>query len=123
MPGEVVSYGPGVGPPSIAPSFFTGAHPAPFMVPGATLGAAISAPTHAPAPGDGNTPAGTVAHESNGMVYYYDSAQLPPSTGAPYSAPFAGPPVGGVVGMGGMITPPNHFFYHPVNNGVYYAAP
>jgi CASC3/Barentsz eIF4AIII binding len=123
MPGEMVGYGPGVGPPPMAPAFFTGAHPAPYMVPDATLSTPISAPAQAPAPGDVNTPAGTVAHESNGMVYYYDSAQLPPSTGAPYSAPFAGPHVGGVVGMGGMLTPPNHFFYPPINNGVYYAAP
>jgi CASC3/Barentsz eIF4AIII binding len=124
MPGEIVGYGPGVGPPPMGPAFFTGAHLAPYMVPGATMSAPVSAPPHGPAPSDGNTPAGTVAHESNGMVYYYDSAQLPPSTGAPYSAAsFAGPPVGGVVGMGGMLTPPNHFFYPPTNNRVYYATP
>lgn len=121
MPGDIVGYGSGLG-PSMAPAFLTGAHPPPYMVPAAVLSAPVPAPAPAP-PTDGNTPAGTVAHESNGMVYYYDSSQLPPSTGAPYSAPFAGPRIGGVVGMAGMLTPPSHFFYPPTNSGVYYAAP
>ncbi len=114
--GDIASYGSGLGPPMPPPTFVAGAHPLPYMVP--------AAPRPAPAPADGNVPAGTVAHESNGMVYYYDSSsQVPPNTGAPYSTSFAGAPVGGVVGMGGMMTPPNHFYYPPSNNGVYYAAP
>lgn len=115
--GPFADYGSGFGlGPPMAPAFLAGAPPA-YAVPAATL------PGPAPAPADGNVAAGTVAHESNGMVYYYDSSQLPPSSSAPYSAPFAGAPVGGVVGMGGMMTPPTHFFYPPTSNGVYYAAP
>lgn len=114
MQGDLVSYGPSLG-PLMAPTFVTSAHPPPYMVPAVTV--------PAPAPGEGNASASTVAHESNGMVYYYDPLQLPPSSGASYTASFAGAPVGGVVGMGGMMTPPNHFFYPPNNNGVYYAAP
>jgi hypothetical protein len=114
MQGDMVRYSSGLG-PALPPAFLAGSHPTPYMVPAATLSA--------PAPADSNVPAGTVAHESNGMVYYYDSTQLPPSTGAPYPTPFAGAPVGGVVGMGGMMTPPNHFYYPTPNNGVYYAAP
>ncbi|KAL9609017.1 MAG: hypothetical protein Q9167_006180 [Letrouitia subvulpina] len=66
--------------------------------------------------------AGTVAHESNGMVYYYDSSQLnaggegnPPFVPASYSMP----PSSGVVGMGGMITPPMQYFPQP-SPAVYY---
>jgi CASC3/Barentsz eIF4AIII binding len=112
---DLAPYGSGMGPSTMPPAFLTGPHAPPYVVP--------AAPLPAPGPADGNPAAGTVAHESNGMVYYYDSAQFPPSAGPSYSAPFAGAPVGGVVGMGGMMTPPNHFFYPPSDNGVYYAAP
>ena len=114
---DLPPYGSGMGPPAMAPGFVGGPHPPPYAVPGA----ALVAP--APGPADAPVSTGTVAHESNGMVYYYDSSQLPPSTGASYSAPFVGAPSGGVVGMGGMMTPPTHFFYPPTNNGLYYAAP
>ncbi|ERF72970.1 hypothetical protein EPUS_05051 [Endocarpon pusillum Z07020] len=127
MPGDVTGYGPSLG-PSIPPAFLTGAPAPPYMLPAATMSAPVPVPVPVPAPApaapaDGNAPAGTVAHESNGMVYYYDSSQLPPTTGAPYSASFTGASAGGVVGMGGMMTPPNHFFYPPASNGIYYTAP
>lgn len=112
MQGEVTGYGPGIGPSAVAPAFYAAPPPA-YMVP--------PAPVPAATPTDSNVPAGTVAHESNGMVYYYDSSQFPPSTGAPYAGPYTGAPIGGVVGMGGMMTPPNQFFYPPTNNGPYYA--
>lgn len=114
LQGEIPGYGIGMG--SHMPSIYLpGVHPPPYMVPAATLPAA--------APADGNTPSGTVAHESNGMVFYYNSSQFPGSTAAPYSASFAATPIGGVVGIGGMMTPPTHFFYPPANNGAYYPAP
>jgi hypothetical protein len=58
------------------------------------------------------------------MVYYYDPSQLPPQmpySSAPYPTP--GYPVqGGVVGIGGMMTPsPDTYYYpQPAQNGVYY---
>jgi len=56
---------------------------------------------------EATTQAGMVAHESNGMVYYYDPSQLaennPPFPHSGYPMP---PPV---VGMGGMMTPPTYY--------------
>ena len=115
MQSDLAAYGSDLVSPAIPPAFLTGPRPPAYVVP--------AAPVTAPAAADGNVAAGTVAHESNGMGYYYDSSQFPPSSGASYAAPLAGAPVGGVVGMGGMMTPPNHFFYPPTNNGVYYPAP
>lgn len=114
MQNDMQGYGSTLAPP-MPPSYLTAGHPASYLVPVATL--------PPPAPNDGNVPAGTVAHESNGMVYYYDSSQVPANNTAPYNASYAGAPVGGVVGMGGMMTPPNHFYYPVANNAVYYAAP
>lgn len=59
-----------------------------------------------------------VAHESNGMVYYYDPASLPGGQPAPmpqYPTALAG----GVLGIG-IITPPAQYYYPP-GNGMYYA--
>ncbi|KAJ5154132.1 uncharacterized protein N7500_009571 [Penicillium coprophilum] len=59
---------------------------------------------------------GTVAHESGGTVYFYDANHMygdPAPTG-----PGSGP--GGVVGMGGMMTPPGTTFYYPQQSGQYY---
>jgi len=56
---------PAMGPSVAAPAFVPGQQ-YPFMI----SGPPPSAPPEAPAQ------AGTVAHESNGMVYYYDSSQL-----------------------------------------------
>ncbi|KAI9849096.1 MAG: hypothetical protein M1837_005326 [Sclerophora amabilis] len=54
----------------------------------------------------------TVAQESNGMVYYYDSTQLYNGSGYPPSG-YALPPSGGVVGIGGMMTPSPDGYYFP----------
>ncbi|KAL3424572.1 hypothetical protein PVAG01_03853 [Phlyctema vagabunda] len=65
-----------------------------------------------------------VAQEVNGMVYYYDAAQIPnvntfPAYQQPASYPM--PQVGGVVGMGGMMTPsPDGFYYPQGPQGVVY---
>ena len=58
------------------------------------------------------TQAAMVAHESNGMVYYYDPSQLAAGTenSNPYTtAGYPIPPPGGVIGMGGMMTPPVYY--------------
>ncbi|CAL3967367.1 unnamed protein product [Diplocarpon coronariae] len=61
--------------------------------------------------------ANLVAQEVNGMVYYYDAAQIPAVATLPaYQPPppsYPMPPVGGVVGMGGMMTPSPDGFYYP----------
>jgi len=65
-----------------------------------------------------------VAQEVNGMVYYYDASQIPavatfPAYQTPQSYPMQ--QVGGVVGMGGMMTPsPDGFYYPQAPQGVVY---
>lgn len=56
---------------------------------------------------------GTVAHESGGTVYFYDTNQMyqNPNNYGP------GPGPGGVVGMGGMMTPPGTTYYYPQGPG------
>ncbi|KAJ5632983.1 hypothetical protein N7490_009322 [Penicillium lividum] len=58
---------------------------------------------------------GTVAHESGGTVYFYDANQMYPNYGAPGPGPGSG-----VVGMGGMMTPPGTGYYYPQPPGAYY---
>jgi hypothetical protein len=105
MGGEIPGYS-GAGPaPAMAPAFVPGA---PYM---------LAPPPPAPPSTDAGAPGGTVAHESNGMVYYYNSTQLQQTTSSSVPPPY---PSGGVVGMGGMITPPAHFYYSQAPNGVYF---
>lgn len=60
--------------------------------------------------------AGTVAHEANGTVYFYDAQDLYPPNAQYHTS-------GGVVGMGGMITPPGTTYYYPQSSGpVYYTT-
>ncbi|KAF4237227.1 hypothetical protein CNMCM8980_007103 [Aspergillus fumigatiaffinis] len=81
---------------------------APYVVPGA----------HASSAEQPSQP-GTVAHEAGGTVYFYDATQMWPN--ASYATPSA-PGSGGVIGMGGMMTPPGTTFYYPQpQGGVYYA--
>jgi hypothetical protein len=67
-----------------------------------------------------------VAQEVNGMVYYYDAAQIPavatfPAYQQPPSQSYPMQQVGGVVGMGGMMTPsPDGFYYPQAPQGVVY---
>jgi hypothetical protein len=70
-------------------------------------------------------PSNLVAQEVNGMVYYYDAAQIPAVATFPaYQQPPQTYPiqqVGGVVGMGGMMTPsPDGFYYPQAPQGVVY---
>ena len=70
-------------------------------------------------------PQNLVAQEVNGMVYYYDAAQIPAVATFPayQQVPQSHPmqQVGGVVGMGGMMTPsPDGFYYPQAPQGVVY---
>ncbi|KAL8720512.1 MAG: hypothetical protein Q9225_002634 [Loekoesia sp. 1 TL-2023] len=101
------------GPSVMAPAFVPG-QPYPYAMPVAPAPPATE-PTSRP---------DTVAHESNGMVYYYDSSQLntsgegnPSYVGAGYAMPQAG----GVVGIGGMMTPPIQY-YPQSSPAVYYPS-
>jgi hypothetical protein len=81
----------------------------------------VSGPPATQPTGQGNT----VAQESNGMVYYYhDSSQFYPGAAGAYPpAGYALPPQpGGVVGMGGMMTPSPDVYYYPQpgQGGTYY---
>ncbi|KAI4255259.1 MAG: hypothetical protein LQ352_002667 [Teloschistes flavicans] len=102
------------GPSAMAPAFIPG-QPYPYAIP---------VPSVPPSTETTGQPV-TVAHESNGMVYYYDSSQLNASgegqtsfPSADYTMPQAG---GGVVGMGGMITPPVQY-YPQASPAVYYPS-
>ncbi|KAL1979345.1 hypothetical protein VTN96DRAFT_6186 [Rasamsonia emersonii] len=88
-----------------------GAPVPPFVPPGQQVPYVLPPPP--PASGDQPAQSGTVAHESGGTVYFYDTSQLYPNPAYP---------AGGVVGMGGMLTPPGTTYYYPQPPGVYYAA-
>ncbi|MCJ1228850.1 hypothetical protein MMC12_005513 [Toensbergia leucococca] len=92
---------PNVG-PAIAPSIS-----APAFVPGQQYPYMPVAPP--PPPVEATSQAGTVAHESNGMVYYYDSSQL--ASGTESSTTY--PPAGYPIAQTGGIPPPVHYFPQP----------
>lgn len=97
---------------------------APPFVPGQQYPYHLHVPPMAP-PAEPTSQAGTVAHESNGMVYYYDSSQLAGGAETTTAYPIAGYPMpqpGGVIGMGGMMTPPVQYFTQPTP-AVFYPAP
>lgn len=78
----------------------------PYMMPGSSVPTTEQPPQSA-----------TVAHEAGGTVYYYDASQMYPNS---YTMPVP-PGPGGVVGMGGMMTPPGAtYYYPPPATGVYY---
>ncbi|PYH41113.1 uncharacterized protein BP01DRAFT_306601 [Aspergillus saccharolyticus JOP 1030-1] len=88
--------------------FPQGQHGPPYMVP------------PAPASGEQASQPGMVAHEAGGTVYFYDANQM--YSNSAYGVPSA-PGPGGVVGMGGMLTPPGATYYYPQSqSGVYYAS-
>lgn len=118
MGGDLPGYSAAGAPTVLAPAFVPGA---PYLLaPLPSQPPPPSQPPSQPPPTEGGTQGGTVAHESNGMVYYYDSSQLRQATGSGVPPPYSIAPPGGVVGMGGMITPPAHFYYPQPPNGVYF---
>jgi len=87
---------------------------APAFVPGQPYDYPIPLALHPPPPPQDETPtqAGTVARESNGMVYYYDSSELAAAAETKPSYPpmaYNMPPPGGLVG----ITPPIPYYPQP----------
>lgn len=89
------------------------------MGPGASVANFPLGQQPVPYAGEQPTQPGTVAHESGGTVYFYDANQMysNPAYGHP------GPGAGGVVGMGGMMTPPGSGYYYPQPpraGGMYY---
>lgn len=102
------------GPPSISALPF---------IPGQQYSYPIAAAGHPPPMTEPTSQTGTVAHESNGMVYYYDSSQLATSNenNSAYPLSYPIPPNGGIIGIGGMMTPPVQYFPHPSPAG-YYSA-
>ena len=105
------------GPPATAPVFMQG-QPYPYAMP-------LMQP---PPPVIETTPqAGTVAHESNGMVYYYDATQVPAATPAmagytptTYGAPAPGGAPSGAPVANGTMTPPAP--YVPLSSTTPHAA-
>ncbi|KAA8645487.1 hypothetical protein EYZ11_011834 [Aspergillus tanneri] len=104
---EYPPYNAAAGPGTSMPPFPPGQQPQ-YMVPGAHTSPEQS------------SQAGTVAHEAGGTVYFYDATQMYPNA----SFPMPGAPgPGGVVGMGGMMTPPGTTYYYPQPQGeMYYAS-
>ncbi|KAK6387634.1 hypothetical protein LTS17_000903 [Exophiala oligosperma] len=94
--------------PAMAPSFIPGsqAHPVNYM--------------HAPGPADGGTGNNLMAHESNGMVYYYNNppAYTPDSQGGFQPYP---PATGHVMPMANGL-PSQPLYYSGVSNGMFYPA-
>lgn len=78
---------------------------APPFVPGQQYPYVLPGPPQAPPP-EGPAQAGTVAHESNGMVYYYDQSQL---QGGPENGP-SFPPVGFAPPNGYMMPQPAVYY-------------
>lgn len=111
---------PGAEYPPYSTAMGPGAPAAPYPPPGQQV------PYMMPAPPTSTTeqPSSqtqTVAHEADGMVYYYDASQMYPNPNPnPYAVP-APPGPGGVVGMGGMMTPPGTGYYYP-QPPVYYPS-
>ncbi|KAL1641050.1 hypothetical protein SLS58_006322 [Diplodia intermedia] len=95
-------------PPAGAPQYPTGAV-VPMYMPNPQPGAYAAPPGSMPAPSAPVTTAQgqMVAHEQNGMVYYFDPSQI--------YAPVEGyPPASYTVpGMGGMMTPSPDGYYYP----------
>ncbi|KAL1310709.1 hypothetical protein AAFC00_000967 [Neodothiora populina] len=104
--------------PAQAPQYPPEPAYAPPTQPGFAPAAVNAAPGAGVVADPNQAPPGTVAFESNGMVYYQDAAQVPqysPQEGF-YQAP--------VYGMGGMMTPgPEGNYYYPqaVAGPLYYS--
>ena len=105
-------YSSGMPPaPMVAPIFVQAPPQGAYMLPTlATNPPAQGAPTAVPQ-------SNMVAHETNGMVYYYDPSQLYPPVDGYAPASYAVP------GIGGMMTPsPDGYYYPqmPASGAMYY---
>lgn len=103
----------------------TMAAPAPAFVPAPPQQSPYVQPAQIDTSAQAGQQAGLVAQEVNGMVYYYDAAQIPAVATFPaYAAPQVYPmqQMGGMAIQHGMITPsPDGFYYaQPAQAVVYY---
>ena len=97
------------------PTITNSAASAPVFIPGQPRGPYVVATATPPA-----GPSGTLAQESNGMVYYYDASQV-----YGYAAPnYAVAPPAGVVSIGSvMAASPEGYYYPAAGPGtIYYGA-
>lgn len=121
-PPGTVFYPPAVGGDYPA---FTGNMTAPATAPSfvPTTGGGRPLMVGVPSSGDPAGPPATLAHESNGTVYYFDPSQLQQQQAQGFAPAYTIPPTGGVVGMGGMMTPPGGYYYPQTTPGPVYYAP
>lgn len=127
--GYFVAYPPGTVfyPPPVAGEYptYTGNMAAPATAPTFVSSSSTARPimVGASSSGEQQGPPATVAHESNGMVYYFDPSQLHQQQAQGFAPAYTMPPTGGVVGMGGMMTPPGGYYYPQATPGPVYYAP
>ena len=103
--------------PPTAASMFVPGQPYPYTVP-------FVPPPPPPPATEPTSQAGTVAHESNGMVYYYDSSQMPQEGTAAASYPphgYTAPAPGAAYMVNGVMTPPAPFV--PTTSAEHHNAP
>ena len=99
-------------PPAVPNSHSQPSATAPAFIPGQPYTYPVPMAPHPPPPAEPTAQSGTVAHESNGMVYYYDPSQLAanPELNQSYPPPAYSmpPPTDGM----GAITP-MHYYPQP----------
>ena len=107
--GDGASFGVPMTGPAIAPNFMPGSQAQPVGYMPAT------------GPVEGGVPANMVAHESNGMVYYYN----PPMFTADHQGGLQHFPVaanGNVVAMANGMPAQTPFYYSSMPGGMFYPA-
>lgn len=109
-------------PPAHTPTHSLPSAAAPSFIPGQQISyimPAVAPTLPPPPPMEPTTQAGTVAHQSNGMVYYYDSSQLAATStnsgesNAPYPPASYAIAQPGVLNVSGIPTPPMHYYPQP----------
>ncbi|KIX06865.1 uncharacterized protein Z518_04841 [Rhinocladiella mackenziei CBS 650.93] len=108
-PADGSSFGVPMTGPVLAPNFIPGSqsHPVGYLP--------------AAAPVESSIPSNMVAHESNGMVYYYNSPVFTPDTQGGLQ-PFPVATNGTMVAMANGMPPQTPFYYPSVPNGMFYPA-
>lgn len=106
---EPGSFGVSMTAPSLAPSFVPGSHSHPVAY------------MPAQGPVEGDVPTNPLAHESNGMVYYYNPPMFAPDAqGGLQAFPVASN--GNMMGMGNGISGQGSFYFSSAPTGMFYPA-